>query len=41
MGDKGKLMLPDLLHLPRLPFAFSFAALLTVFLYFLERAFPT
>ncbi len=39
-GDKGKLMLPDLLHLPRLPFAFAFAALLTVFLYFLERAFP-
>ena len=39
-GDKGKLMLPDLLKLPRLPFAFAFAALLTVFLYFLERAFP-
>lgn len=32
-------MLPDLLHLPRLPFAFGFAALLTVFLYFLDRAF--
>ena len=40
-GDKGKLMLPDLLHIPRLPFAFGFAALLTVFLYFLERAFPS
>ncbi len=40
-GDKGKLMLPDLLHVPRLPFAFGFAALLTVFLYFLERAFPS
>ena len=38
-GDKGPLMLPDLLHLPRLPFAFGFAALLTVFLYFLDRAF--
>ncbi len=25
-GDKGKLMLPDLLHVPRLPFAFGFAA---------------
>ncbi|MEY3897354.1 MAG: hypothetical protein RLZZ214_2875 [Verrucomicrobiota bacterium] len=40
-GDKGKLMLPDLLHLPRLPFAFGFAALLTAFLYFLDRAFPS
>ncbi|MES2467473.1 MAG: YeeE/YedE thiosulfate transporter family protein [Verrucomicrobiota bacterium] len=40
-GDKDKLMLPDLLHVPRLPFAFGFAALLTVFLYFLERAFPS
>lgn len=39
-GDKGKLLLPDLLHLPRLPFAFGFAALLTAFLYFLARAFP-
>lgn len=40
-GDKGKLMLPDLLHVPHVPFAFGFAALLTVFLYFLERAFPS
>lgn len=40
-GDKGKLMLPDLLHLPRLPFAFGFAAFLTAFLYFLDRAFPS
>lgn len=40
-GDKGKLMLPDLLHVPRLPFAFGFAALLTIFLYFLERALPS
>lgn len=39
-GDKGKVLLPDLLDLPRLPFAFTFAALLTVFLYFLEHAFP-
>ena len=39
-GYKCKLMLPDLLHLPRLPFAFGFAALLTVILYFLERSFP-
>ena len=39
-GDKGKLMLPDLLHLPRLPFAVGFAALLTAFLYLLERTFP-
>lgn len=40
-GDKGKLMLPDLLHLPRLPFAFGLAALLTAFLYFLDRAIPS
>lgn len=40
-GDKGKLMLPDLLHLPRLPFAFGLAALLTAFLYFLDRVSPS
>ncbi|YCM46791.1 YeeE/YedE thiosulfate transporter family protein (plasmid) [Verrucomicrobiaceae bacterium 227] len=36
-GVKGKLMLPDLVKLPRLPFALGFAALLSVFLYFLDR----
>jgi hypothetical protein len=39
-GDKGKVMLPDLAHIPRLPFAYAFAVLLSVGLYFLERAFP-
>lgn len=39
-GDKGKVMLPDLLHAPRLPFAYAVAVLLSVGLYFLERTFP-
>lgn len=39
-GDKGKVMLPELLHLPRLPFAYAVAVLLSVGLYFLDRAFP-
>lgn len=39
-GDKGKVMLPDLAHIPRLPFAYAFAVLLSVGLYFLDRAFP-
>lgn len=39
-GDKGKVMLPDLLHIPRLPFAYAVAVLLSVGLYFLDRAFP-
>ena len=39
-GDKGKVMLPDLAHIPRLPFAYAVAVLLTVGLYFLDRAFP-
>lgn len=39
-GDLGKLMLPDLLHMPRLPFAIVMAGLLTTMLYFLQRAFP-
>ena len=39
-GDKGKVMLPDLLHAPRLPFAYAAAVLLSVGLYFLDRAFP-
>ena len=39
-GDKGKVMLPDLVHIPRLPFAYAVAVLLSVGLYFLDRAFP-
>ena len=39
-GDKGKVMLPDLLHAPRLPFAIAMAGLLTAGLFFLQRAFP-
>ena len=39
-GDKGKVMLPDLLHAPRLPFAIAMALLLTAGLFFLQRAFP-
>ena len=39
-GDKGKVMLPDLAHSPRLPFAYAVATLLSVGLYFLDRAFP-
>ena len=39
-GDKGKVLLPDLLHAPRLPFAYAAAVLLSVGLYFLDRAFP-
>lgn len=39
-GEKGKLTLPDLFHLPRLPFAYAVAMLLAVGLYFLERIYP-
>lgn len=39
-GEKGKLILPDLLHSPRLPFAAGFAVLLAIALFFLQRAFP-
>lgn len=39
-GERGKITLPDLLHVPRLPFAFAAAALLTGGLFLLERAFP-
>ncbi len=39
-GEKGKLTLPDLLHIPRLPFAFAMAVLLSVGLFFLQRSFP-
>ena len=36
-GEKGKVTLPDLLHLPRLPFAFAIALLLSAALVFLQR----
>jgi hypothetical protein len=39
-GDKGKVTLPDLLHLPRLPFAYATAVLLAVGLLILQRIFP-
>ena len=39
-GDLGKVLLPDLLHAPRLPFALALAVLLTAGLFFLQRAYP-
>lgn len=39
-GDKGKLTLPDILHVPRLPFAYVIAAFLAVGLYYLQQYFP-
>lgn len=39
-GEKGKLTLPDVLHIPRLPFAYALAVLLTVGLFFLQRVYP-
>lgn len=39
-GEKGKLTIPDLLHIPRLPFAYAAAILLTLGLYFLQRVYP-
>ena len=39
-GELGKITLPDLLHAPRLPFAFAAALLLATGLFFLQRAFP-
>ncbi len=39
-GEKGKLTLPDILHIPRLPFAYAAAVLLTVGLFFLQRFYP-
>ena len=39
-GDLGKVLLPDLLHVPRGVFVVVFAVLLTVGLFALERAFP-
>jgi uncharacterized protein len=39
-GDLGKVLLPDLLHIPRGVFVVIFAGLLTVGLFVLERVFP-
>ena len=39
-GDLGKVLLPDLLHVPRGVFVVIFAVLLTVGLFALERVFP-
>jgi uncharacterized protein len=39
-GEKGKVTLPDLLRLPRLPFAFVAALLLSAALVFLQRGYP-
>ena len=39
-GNKGKVMLPDLLHIPRGVFVPGIALVLTVGLFFLQRAFP-
>ena len=39
-GDRGKVLLPDLLHVPRGAFVMIFAVLLTVGLFALERVFP-
>ena len=39
-GEKGKLTIPDLLHMPRLPFAYAAAILLSVGLFFLQRIYP-
>ncbi len=39
-GEKGKVTLPDIFHLPRLPFACALAVLLSVGLFFLQRVYP-
>lgn len=39
-GDKGKMTIPDILHVPRLPFAYLIALLLTIGLYVLQRFYP-
>ncbi len=36
-GDFGKITLPDVIRVPRLPFALGFAAILAVGLFFLEK----
>jgi uncharacterized membrane protein YedE/YeeE len=39
-GDKGKLLLPELLQIPRVAFIPGFAVLLTVLLFLIQRSFP-
>ncbi len=39
-GEKGKLTIPDVFRIPRLPFAYATALLLTIGIVFLHRAFP-
>jgi uncharacterized membrane protein YedE/YeeE len=39
-GNRGKITLPDLLHIPRLPFAIVAAGLLAGGIFFLHRTFP-
>ncbi len=39
-GDKGKLMLPDVLRIPRLPFAYVMCFVLTLALIVLHRYYP-
>lgn len=39
-GEKGKLTLPDVLSIPRLPFAYAAAMLLTAGLFLLHRFYP-
>ncbi len=39
-GDLGKVLLPDLLYLPRVPFVAIFVVLLTAGLFVLDRYFP-
>lgn len=39
-GEKGKLTLPDILHIPRLPFAYAMCILLTIGLILLQIYYP-
>jgi len=39
-GDLGKVLLPDLLHVPRRPFVVGVVAVLTLGLFILHRTFP-
>ena len=39
-GECGKIVIPDLLRMPRLAFAYATAGLLAVGIFVLERTFP-
>lgn len=39
-GERGKIVIPDLFKIPRLPFAYAAAILLSIGLYFLQQSFP-